>query len=499
MKIETTFLNSKVARRIFMLFVFCALVPILALAIIAFTQVRGELLKQSQRRLHEASRSLGASAYERIFFLVNDLRVLSLSMKEDGNGLRGEPGKGFADHLEKRFKSITLIRTSGDSAAILGEEEEMPELSPGQRDHLASGKTLLFTQPVDESHSMIFFLIPVNQQNPSRGILMGEILSPYLWDLQEDNTLPTMTELCVLDPSNNVIFSTHPVPTQFRRAAAFGEKRSSLSRLEWEYQGTEYLSGFWSVFLEVHFFMPRMTVVMSSPKEYVLSPISYFKRIFPPVILLSFLVVVLLSIFQIRRTTQPLEQLTEGTRRIAMRDFDNRVDVRSGDEFEDLGGSFNDMSRQLGRQFNALTTMAEIDRAILSSLDTRRIVDTVITRVQEFFAYELVSIALLDPMGKKALRTYSGDGNSVVRETALAVDVTQDEVRRISAHPWVAYEADQGALPAYLEPHARQGIRSFAVFPIQIRQGPAGLILLGSARSDSFGEEELLHARQLSD
>jgi hypothetical protein len=47
MKIEKKFLTSKVGRRIMGLFVFCALVPISALAIVSFTRVSGELDKHS--------------------------------------------------------------------------------------------------------------------------------------------------------------------------------------------------------------------------------------------------------------------------------------------------------------------------------------------------------------------------------------------------------------------------------------------------------------------
>jgi putative nucleotidyltransferase with HDIG domain len=499
MKIETAFLKSKVARRIFALFVFCALVPILALAIFSFTQVRSELLKQSQRWLHEASRSMGTSIYERLFFLINDLRVLSLSLEKTVLASESEAERALADHLMQRFLSITWIQDAGDSVPVLGKAEPVPPLSQGQRDHLESGKTLLYIQPADEFHSRIFLLRLLDPQDANQGLLLAEIHSPYLWDLQQDNTLPTMTELCVLDPSNRVIFSTHPVPTSFRQPSAFGGTRSSLSRWEWEYQGTEYLAGYWSVFLETHFLLSRITVVMSSPKDYILSPISYFKQIFPPVILLSFLVVVLLTILQIRRTTQPIEELTEGTRRIAMRDFDSRVDVKSGDEFEDLGISFNHMSRQLGRQFNALTTMAEIDRAILSSLDTRRIVETAIMRTQDFFGYELVCATLLDPRGNERPQTYMVAGNSGVRETTLTVDVTPNEKQHMGESPWLIYHADQDVLPAYLKTLNREGIRWFAVLPINLTQGLAGFITLGSAQSAPLDEEELLHARQLSD
>ena len=51
MKIDTTFLRSKVARRIFILFVFCALLPIAALAIISFSYVTNQLKEIMALRL----------------------------------------------------------------------------------------------------------------------------------------------------------------------------------------------------------------------------------------------------------------------------------------------------------------------------------------------------------------------------------------------------------------------------------------------------------------
>jgi hypothetical protein len=86
MKIELTFLRSKVARRIFALFIFCALVPILALAIISFTQVREQLYEQGQRRLHQSSKTLGMSIFERLSFLENELKIY-LRKKDNTLGL----------------------------------------------------------------------------------------------------------------------------------------------------------------------------------------------------------------------------------------------------------------------------------------------------------------------------------------------------------------------------------------------------------------------------
>jgi len=68
----------------------------------------------------------------------------------------------------------------------------------------------------------------------------------------------------------------------------------------------------------------------------------------------------------------PLEKLQEGTRRIAEQDFNSPVIIKSGDEFEELAASFNSMASRLGKQFNTLITLNEIDRAILSSLETEK-------------------------------------------------------------------------------------------------------------------------------
>ncbi|MCD4716926.1 MAG: HAMP domain-containing protein, partial [Desulfobacterales bacterium] len=194
----------------------------------------------------------------------------------------------------------------------------------------------------------------------------------YLWGLSD--TLPRETEFCVLDNSNHVMYSTIPLPPTFHEITSLEMRRSSSAGFGWKYEDKAYLASFWHIFLKPSYFYPKWTVILSEPKDYVLKPMAYFKKIFPFIILFSFWVVFLLSVIQIRRTMLPLESLKDGTKRIAMRDFDTRVRVTSGDEFEELGASFNDMAKQLGRQFNALTTMAEIDRAILSFLDTEKIV-----------------------------------------------------------------------------------------------------------------------------
>jgi len=63
--------------------------------------------------------------------------------------------------------------------------------------------------------------------------------------------------------------------------------------------------------------------------------------------ILVFMVVLWLSIVNIRRNLVPIEALKKGAQRIAQTDFSHKVNIQSGDEFEELGGAFNLTSQQL--------------------------------------------------------------------------------------------------------------------------------------------------------
>ena len=66
MKIDVTFLRSKVARRILVLFIVSALVPIVTLAILSFSQVTGYFNDQTQKHLHQAGKAVGMAIFERV-------------------------------------------------------------------------------------------------------------------------------------------------------------------------------------------------------------------------------------------------------------------------------------------------------------------------------------------------------------------------------------------------------------------------------------------------
>jgi signal transduction histidine kinase len=124
--------------------------------------------------------------------------------------------------------------------------------------------------------------------------------------------------------------------------------------LGFEHAGEPYLAHRWSLFLKARFAAPAWDVVLAEPRSVVMEPLNAFQRTLALVVAGSMLCVMLLSSAQIRRSLVPLHRLRAGARRIADRDFDSRVQVASGDEFQEVADAFNRMAGTLGHQFKAI-------------------------------------------------------------------------------------------------------------------------------------------------
>lgn len=496
MKIDTTFLRSKVARRAFLLFILCALLPITVLAIVSFGHVATELHEQSQKRLHQASKAVGMAIYERLLLLEGELKLLARDFG-DGRPFSQGPPQEFGEELGSRLEGLLVIKEDA-SVMLFGRPFEVPALTPGERRHLDAGHTLVRSLKEDGPRSRIFLIMRLGPRSGRPRLLAAEVNSAYLWGLGRHETLPANTELCVLDEAQTVHVCSFQGPLPFEEQLAFTISQSAPSYLEWEQEGETYLGSFWSIPLKFRFHSPTWTVVLSEPKSVALAPMANFKYTFSMVVLLSVWIVSLLSLVQIRRNLVPLEKLREGTRRIANKDFTSPVMVQSGDEFQELATSFNAMAGRIGKQFKTLATISEIDRAVLSTLDTEKIIAIVLERVGDILPCDGISVTLRDEkmpeVGWMHLRTQDGPDRPVVEAVELALHALQ----QFHDSPDHLLCTDQ-ATPTFLEPLAKRGLRAFLVLPMFRGARVIGFITLGYGQRPALDPEDYKQARQLAD
>ena len=498
MRVDPKFFNSKVARRVFLLFIICALLPIWTLAVLSFSQISKQLERQSQRRLHQSCKALGISIFERLTFLEQQLENVSYSLR----GASAFPMQSFPtmpnEGLKKGFEGLALLTDSRRLQLIFGNIQNLSERSAEEKRHLKSGKSLLLTPLAKGDRSGIYMMRLVNAKHPEWGILIGKINPLYLWGLNEYNTLPGMTDLSVLDQTNNVIYSTLRFDASFFQRLLSEVNRSSVYHFEWETEDEAYLVSFWSLPLKFHFFHSRWIMVLTGSKDYILAPVAQFKKIFPPVVLLALLVILFLSIFQIRKTMLPLAKLKDATRRISMRDFGCMLELKSGDEFEELAASFNTMAKNLEKQFSTLAAISEIDRAILSTLDIDRIVDTVLLRLPAFSHSDCVSLTVFDRDSTERAWNYIQNGRSKDGKIAEKTTLRPEEVQTLLEGPPIQLKDADSANAQYLKRLKAKGLKFFQLIPLLSRHRVLGIITLAYLRPPPHNQEDQMQIRQLT-
>ena len=499
MKLCKSFLRSKVARRIFLLFILCALVPILFLAVCTFGHVTIQLNEQNNQKIQWESKSIGMAIMERLLFLEREMEDIQFYLNGSLNSKVSLNTEGFREHFMQRFSALELITESGRHVPLVGQIENQPELDQTEVKRIEVGKTVLSVKYRQNALPQIFMIRLLDIKDPQAGILLGEINTAELWGVGEIYTLPAMTEFCILDESDNILFSSLPIPENFSDHI-FSKINNSKDRLfEWEYEGEVYLASSWTIFLKAKYYIPKWTVVLSQSKAVALAPVAYFNKTFFLIILLSLWVVLFLSIVQIRKNLIPLEKLKEGAIRIGNRDFNTRVSVTSGDEFEELADSFNEMSSRLGRQFSALKAMAEIDQAILGILDTDKIVNTVLDKMGDIVPCHIVSISLLDRNDSGTVRIYTKNGKTETGRLHKLLRLKPDELEILNKNSHHFFVEVQSAMPSYLKPLFKDGLKSFLVLPIFLKEKLAGIISLGFPHGYNISEEDIIQVRQLAD
>ena len=500
MKIDKSFLHSKLARRIFSMFITCAMLPIAGLFLLSYSQVTAQLSSQNHKRLKQAVKLYSLSVYERLLFLEADMQLLRSSLIKNNDSKKVEIPSDDLDHqLKNRFQGLQLLDPRLGRIGFFGHIKNAPKPTSAEIQHIKSGKTAVKTIHSPNSRPRIFMLRLMNLSEPDRGFLLGEINPDYLWGAGHENALPPDVQVAAFDDSKNVLFGS------LENAGALSDqiKRWTLSAnsdvSELMHNHKKYVACHRTIFLKPNFLVSNWTIVLFQSGKDVLAPLSDFKKMFLLVALTSLLIVLLLSIVYLRKSLVPLELLKEGTRRIAMKDFDNQVNVKSNDEFEELADAFNEMSGRLSRQFKTLITKAEIDRAILSSLETEKIVKTVMTRMRDCFTFDNISISLIDSAKDHTAQVYSESGSERTEISRQSIRIEPPDLYTLSTHSKYLFMDQSQKIPPYLDNLAKEGSQYFLLLPVFLQEKLSAVIAFGHSEPMTQSEEDLNLARQMAD
>jgi diguanylate cyclase (GGDEF)-like protein len=480
-----SFLAGRVARRFFLLFVLAALVPLALMVALSTTHVRGTLIEQGERRLATDAKSYGAAAFGRLLDASDVARLTTVTSAE-------RPGERLA---LQPFDGLTRMSPDGRATRIAGRTTDFAPTAE-ERARLRSGLRVLRASRAGEATRRIVIAVPLGA-DPARGWAVASLRPAYLWGDRDD--WPGKVEFCVIDAATLAPIHCPGLPPDESTRRALAERTSAnATSVAWESEGTALRSMAWGQFLKAEFGVEEWIVIATQPEDDLLRSTVAFHSVFVPTAVLALLVVGWLSLRLIRWTLTPLERLTEATRRVGAHDFAALVEVDRADEFGELASAFNAMTERLGRQFTALSTLAAIDREILSSHDMEHVMRPVLRHMRTLVPASAVGMLLHDQEDRSLGRLCilrDGAAGDLEAHRVLIGSSEREALQRDHAGAWIVAEPDvPGSLRAILD----HDVHAVYVHPIIWREGPCGCLVFGFGGQVGLNDEELQQIRELA-
>jgi signal transduction histidine kinase len=187
------------------------------------------------------------------------------------------------------------------------------------------------------------------------------------------------------------------------------------------------------------------------------------------------------------RITRPLEVLEAAAHALSEGDVGHRVDIRTGDELEDLANSFNLLAsnlQQRGAEVMQLLhreeAFARIGQALVQELELPKVLDVVIAQSLSVLDVDAVAVWVADPARRTlallAQRHFTSDTAQAFADISYTAPFVASEAAR-TEQPQFVEDASARAAPSFvLQVYEREGIRSILALPLCSRGHLVGVV-----------------------
>ncbi|MBW2695973.1 MAG: HAMP domain-containing protein [Deltaproteobacteria bacterium] len=476
--VESTFLNSRVARRVFWTVSICSLLPIAAFALFSLIQVRGQLDS-------DASNALRSNLKESAVSILGRLRLAD-------EALQLRIGETSADGSVVALETTRLLRTA---RAATPSDPEILRLAADVGPRLSAGRHLLV---VDEAAAEPRVVLLRAVAPPGLEIWIAEVDPDFLF---EPDRYSERDHFAVRDSKGRLIFSAPETWQAPRTVAPAGPQGVAA-----ETRGGGFLT-------LSRFLLPgndlgetEWLLSLGRPLSDIHRPLREFESIFPWVVGITLCLALGLALAQIRRILVPIEALMSGARRIADGEFDTSVEVTTDDEFESLSESFNQMATVIGKHIRVLNTTNAIGAALSAESNADRLIELILTGSMNVTGGTAGVIFLVDDeMGlSPTLTIVDGDGVSDERSTigtharGLAARCLERRTTQLTDRRQDRDALDQRTWSRIEERLGARVAGCMAVPMSTEKKEPIGALLLFRAGTENFSDADAALASSLA-
>ncbi len=488
--LRKTSLGSKVSRRAFLPFALTAFLPVLSLAVLYHFQGTALLVEHTNGELHAAGASYGAALEERLGFADHVLRNAAADLND---GVRFDRVRQRASGPFVDFAVVDNDALPRPTQNQYGWAQPLP-YSSHQR--VLQGESVIVTRTRPNEAAAVVLIRALDPANPGSRLLFGEVDRTYLWTPRQPDV--DDIELCVLDELYRPLACSQSVPFP-NLPGLLGKKVEAASGdMQWQ-SGEERFVGYFREFSPQGGRSGLRWIVSAAQKEAnALSVFNSLNSASLLFILLFALLAALFSVKHVRRTLAPLKELIEGTARLRNKEFSTRVNIVSDDEFGELATSFNAMAGRLGRQFDVMTTLSAIDRAILFDLEIDRVMEEVLVSLRQIFNLRCVGVAVTDRDTPDEMELYT-IGQDESQAMVKRRHVGEDSRSILLANADDSWSTGENCASALMSQQHQWDAQHTFNFPISSKSGIGGLMLLGFSERFELENEDIENIRDFAD
>lgn len=462
-------LRTRVARRILVLFLACAVLPVASFAVLAYRATASRLQSDARHGLREGSKTAAMIIMERLHALVSEL----------------------GSSRQSSFEAVILERADGGLERQRGVFPELPSLSAAQIGQLAAGEPVVLAGVV-RGEPRVFVARPGEASREGY---------PRSWGMAAPTALvgtdpgmspaPEGTELCLLDAEGS------PLDCRSPEAAQTIRESTEAIDLTWSREGAVYLLARRALFLGGEFASPSWKIGLSLPQTSVLVPLASFRRTFLLGVLLAAVLVFVLSHVQLRKRVSPLAELEAGVRRLSAGDFSTPVVVKTDDEFESLAGSFNAMSTDLRDQFVTLTALQAIDVVALETRSAMAIANAALRWAPTLLEGARAVVAFPSSSDPDTWTVFSADPNDTRRRVGRVSPSSGELLHLEAAQEVVHVEAGSPGHSYFGAEHLSSGAARL-IFPLRQNGRIQGALVVAGRDASPFPAPAIARGRQLA-
>lgn len=443
--------TQKITLRLFAIFVLFILLPTAALSVFAISYLGNESRHQLEGMLADEARIFRGLLLDRLTIADERLSVFSTAFE-----------RGQTQPVSSGFSQALAITYSEFDEDLISRSKHVSAMAA-----LRAGEAIIVTEAENAS---VFILRAIDPDDLHRGLALATLGNNFL--LGEPDLRDLRFDFCIYDTDARLLFYSRQAVCE----ALGGSNRDHQGIATVPVGDTDYVVSQKQVFLAQLYGSENWLAAVALPQSDVLQSSKIFERRYLALAAMVILTLSFLSIRLIRRQMAPLGSIMQGIEHVSNRDYQHRVQVQSGDEFEDMAFAFNSMSERVLHQMNTMSSMSEIDQLILSRVKKEDIIRIALERTADIVTGGPVFMILAEKGPQEADLFFQQDGSETL--ASAGIKLTEQQVQQALARDFYTLSPTDELARSVTALTSEQAPRNYLVLPICLNQDLIALLLV---------------------